>query len=83
MDILKLGAAIVAKTCEYGLLWWRNGTKSAGGRVRVGGMDESTFSRLLDRLPGTDMYETDTYPVYEWLLRDKHIVGQGEAVNWN
>ena len=31
----------------------------------VGGKDLSAFSRLLDRLPGADRYETDAYPVYE------------------
>ena len=43
----------------------------------VGGSDESAFTRLLDRLPGADKYETDAYPVYEWLPRDRHIAGQG------
>ena len=33
----------------------------------VGGRDESAFSRLLERLLGSDMYETDAYLVYEWL----------------
>ena len=28
-------------------------------------------------------YETDAYPVYEWLPRDRHIVGKGGAVNRN
>ena len=49
----------------------------------VGGRDLSAFSRLLDRLPGADRYETDAYPVYEWLPRDRHVVGKGGAVNWN
>ena len=31
----------------------------------VGGRDESAFSRLLDRLPGADRYETDAYGVYQ------------------
>ena len=43
----------------------------------VGGRDVAAFSRLLDRLPGADMYETDAYLVYEWLPRDRHIVGKG------
>ena len=47
----------------------------------VGGRDLSAFSRLLDRLPGADMYETDAYPVYEWLPRDRHVIGKGGAVN--
>ena len=49
----------------------------------VGGRDESAFSRLLDRLPGADRYETDAYRVYEWLPRDWHVIGKGGAVNWN
>ena len=49
----------------------------------VGGRDESAFSRLLDRLPGADRYETDAYEVYEWLPRDRHVIGKGGAVNWN
>ena len=49
----------------------------------VGDRDLSAFSRLLDRLPGTDRYETDAYPVYEWLPRDRHVIGKGGAVNWN
>ena len=49
----------------------------------VGGRDESAFSRLLDRLPGADRYETDAYPVYGWLPRDRHVIGKGGAVNWN
>ena len=49
----------------------------------VGGRDESAFSRLLDRLPGADRHETDAYPVYEWLPRDRHVIGKGGAVNRN
>ena len=41
------------------------------------------FSRLLDRLPGADRYETDAYGVYEWLPRDRHVIGKGGAVNRN
>ena len=48
-----------------------------------GRRDELAFSHLLNRLPGTDMYETDAYPMYEGMPRDRHIVGQGGAVNWN
>ena len=49
----------------------------------VGGRDESAFSRLLDRLPGADRYETDAYGVYQWLPRDRHVIGKGGAVNWD
>ena len=47
----------------------------------VGDRDVSAFSRLLDRLPGADRYETDAYGVYEWLPRDRHAIGKGGAVN--
>ena len=47
----------------------------------VDGRDESAFSRLSDRLPGVDRYETDAYPAYEWLHRDRHAIGKGGAVN--
>ncbi len=49
----------------------------------VGDRDLSAFSRLLDRLPDADRYETDAYGVYEWLPRDRRVVGKGGAVNWN
>ena len=48
-----------------------------------GSRDESAFSRLLDRLPGVDRYETDAYRMYEWSPRDRHVIGKGGAVNWN
>ena len=44
----------------------------------VGGRDESAFSRLSDRLLGADKYEADACPVYEWLPRDRHVIGKGE-----
>ena len=49
----------------------------------VGGRNESAFSRLLDRLPGADRYETDAYGVYQWLPRDRRVIGKGGAVNRN
>ena len=49
--------------------------------MKLGGRDESAFSRLLDRLPDTDMYDPDAYPVYEWLVRDRHAIGKGGALN--
>ena len=49
----------------------------------VGGKDASAFSRLLDRLPGAYRYETDAYRMYEWLTRDRHVIGKGGAVNRN
>ena len=54
---------------------------SAGRMDEVGGRDLSAFSRLLDRLPGYDRYETDAYLVYEWLPWDRHAIGKGGAVN--
>ena len=39
--------------------------------------------RLLERLPDAERYETDGYSVYEWLPRNKHLVGKYGAVNWN
>ena len=49
----------------------------------VGGRDESAFSRLLEQLPGADRYETDAYGVYQWLPRDRHVIGKAGVVNWN
>ena len=49
----------------------------------VGGREAAAFSRLLDRLPGADRYETDAYGVYEWLPRDRRVIGKGGAVNRN
>lgn len=41
-----------------------------------GGSDESTFMRLLERLPDAERYEADGYKVYEWLSRNKHVLGE-------
>ena len=49
----------------------------------IGDRSESTFMRLLERLPDEDRYETEGYSVYEWLPHNKHVVGKGGAVNWN
>ena len=49
----------------------------------VGGRDESTFLRLLERLPDAERYETDAYEVYGALPVNKHVVGKCGAVNWN
>ena len=56
-----------------------------GGRwmdFEVGDRDEATFTRLLDRLPDAERYETDAYGVYGALPVDKHVVGKYGAVNW-
>ena len=55
-----------------GVRWWM---------YEMGGRDESAFSRLLDRLLDADRYEMVAYPVYEWLIRDRHVIGKGGAVN--
>ena len=72
---------------RQGLWIWTAAVEERDGFRRrlheFGGRDESAFSRLLDRLPGADMYETDAYLVYGWLPRDRHVVGKGGAVNWN
>ena len=49
----------------------------------VGGRDEATFLRLLERLPDAERYETDAYGVYVALPVNKHVVGKCGAVNWN
>ena len=49
----------------------------------VGGRDESTFLRLLERLPDAERYETDAYGVYGALPVNKHAVGKHGALNWN
>ena len=49
----------------------------------VGGGDELVFSRLLDRLPGADGYETDAYPCTSDMSRAMHVTGKGGAVNRN
>ena len=41
----------------------------------VGGRDESTFLRLMERLPDAARYETDAYGVYGALPVNKHVVG--------
>ncbi len=49
----------------------------------MGGRDEATFLRLLERLPDAEHYETDAYGVYGALPVNKHVVGKYGAVNWN
>ena len=39
--------------------------------------------RLYERLPEAELYGTDGYGVYGWLLADCHEVGKGGAVSWN
>ena len=42
----------------------------------VGGRDEATFLRLLERLPDAERYEPDAYGVYGALPVNKHVVGE-------
>ena len=49
----------------------------------AGCRDESTFMRLLGRLPDAERYETDAYGAYRALPVNKHAVGKCGAVNWN
>ena len=46
----------------------------------VGGRDESTFLRLLERLPDAERYETDAYGVYGALPVNKHQQAYGRKV---
>ena len=54
---------------------------SRGIDFEVGGRDESTFLRLLERLPDAERYETDAYGVYGALPVNKHRLGKGGVVN--
>ena len=45
----------------------------------VGDMSETTFLRLLERLPDTDCYGIDAYGVYGCLHVNKRKVGKGGA----
>ena len=49
----------------------------------VGGRDEATFLRLLERLPDAERYETDAYGVYGRCRSTSIVVGKRGAVNWN
>ena len=51
----------------------RDGSRWMNFEVR--GRDESTFMRLLERLPDAERYETDAYGVYGALPVNKHVVG--------
>ncbi len=44
---------------------------------------EVPFLRLQARLPEAERYRSDAHPVYQWFPRNRHVVGQGGAVNWN
>ena len=48
-----------------------------------GDRSETTFLRLLARLPETLQYRSDHYGMYGGLPRNCHVSGKGGAVNWN
>ena len=50
---------------------------------KVGGRDDATFLRLLDRLSDAERFETDAYGAYGALPANKHVIGKCRAVNWN
>ena len=49
----------------------------------VGDRSEATFLKLYDRLPEAQRYVSDAYRVYEWLPRNRHVVGKGLEANRN
>ena len=49
----------------------------------VGGQDVRAFLRLYGRLPEAELYCTDDYRVYGWLLANRHLAGKDGAVNQN
>ena len=49
----------------------------------VGDRSEETFLRLYNRLPEAERHVSDGYIVYEWLPRDRHVVGKGLEANRN
>ena len=55
--------------------WWKD--------FEVGDGSESTFLRLLKRLPDAERYSSDGYGAYGCLPVNKSKVGKGGAVNRN
>ncbi len=49
----------------------------------AGDRSAATFLRRYAPLPEAEWYRSGHYAAYAWLLRDRHVVGQGGAVNWN
>ena len=45
----------------------------------LGDRSETTFLRLLARLPETLQYRSDHYGVYGWLPQNRHVPGKGGA----
>ena len=80
-----LGAGIEEKRNEL-WVWTAVVEERDGSRwidFKVGGRDDATFLRLLERLPVAECYETDAYGVYGTLPVNKHVIGKYGAVNWN
>ena len=68
---------------NYLRVWTAAAERDRSGWIdfEVGGRDEGTFMRLLERLPDAARYETDAYGVYEWLPHNKQVIGKYGAVN--
>ena len=49
----------------------------------VGDRSEATFLKLYERLPEAQRYVSNAYRVYEWLPRNRHVVGKGLEANRN
>ncbi len=45
----------------------------------AGDRSEAAFLRRYAPLPEAEWYRSDHYTVYAWLLRDRHVVGQGRG----
>ena len=61
----------------------KSATAADGWTLRVGNRSESTFLRLLERLPDMSRYRIDAYGVYGCLPVNKHRMGKGRVVNRN
>ena len=67
-------------------IWTAVVEEEGGGRwtdCEVGDRSEDTFLKLYNRLPEAGRYVSDNYIVYEWLPRDRHVVGKGLEANRN
>ena len=67
-------------------IWTAVVEEADGGRwvdFEVGDRGEETFLRLYNRLPEADRHRSDGYHVYDWLPRNRHVVGKGGETNRN
>ena len=67
-------------------IWTAVVEEEGGGRwtdCEVGDRSEDMFLKLYNRLPEAGRYVSDNYIVYEWLPRDRHVVGKGLEANRN